>query len=101
MIPHFTDAYVHEYNSLCIWWDGVVSMRREYDDSWVIALRLRKQLKDRAFALGIEAGYRFVQNQDWGILVDESRQGQALPLSAGQIDSPPKSSTDQRIDAVW
>src|SRR5919197_252113 len=98
MGSRFGDAPVHEHDNLRVSWNRVVAMCREHND---LALsQMSKELKDRALSLGIETCYRFVQDHHRRILVDEPRQGEALPLSAGEIKAPSESCADQGIDPV-
>src|SRR5205823_409559 len=98
MRPAFGDDAIHEHHDLRVAWDGVVTMRGEDNDPGLS--QLRKELKDRALSLGVQTSYRLVQNNHRSILVNESGQGQALPLSAGEIGASAKSCPDQRIDPV-
>jgi hypothetical protein len=94
----FGDEAVHEHYYLRVSWDGVVTMRGENDDLGLS--QLRKERKDRALSLGIQTCYRLIQDHHRGILIDEPGQSQALPLSAGKIDSSSESCPDKRVDPV-
>jgi hypothetical protein len=98
MRPGFGDAAVHEHDYLRVLGYRVVTMRRKNDD--LAPGLLRNELKDCALAFRIQTCDRFIQDHQRGILINEACEGQALPLSAGEIDSPSKSCTDQRVDPV-
>ena len=98
MRPAFCDVTIHEHHDLRAAWDGVVTMRGEDDDPGFS--QLRKELKDRTLSLGVQTRYRLVQDNYRGILIDEARQGQALPLSTREISLPSKPCPNQSIDPV-
>ncbi len=70
----------------------------EQDD--LLVAHLSKELEHRALALGVQTGDRLIQDHHRGILVDQARQGQALPLSAGQIELASKACADEGVDPV-
>jgi hypothetical protein len=96
--PDFGDAPVDEHDNRRASWNGVVSMRGE--ENHLGLSHLSKELKDRALSLGVQTCYRLVQDHHGGILIDQARQGQALPLSAGEIKLTSESCSDQGIDPV-
>src|SRR5688500_15842427 len=98
MRPDLSDAPVDEHDNRRVFRNGVVPMRGEQDD--LGAIHLSKQLEDRALSLGIQTCYGLIQDHHRGILIDEARQRQALPLTAGEIESTSESRPDQGIDPV-
>src|SRR5260370_17698384 len=98
MRPAFGDDTIHQQHNLRVSWDRVVAMRREDDNPRLS--HLRKELKDRTLSLRVQTCYRLIQVNHRGILIDEPRQGQALPLSSGEIRLSTESCSDQGIDPV-
>src|SRR5919205_4115087 len=93
--PGFGDAPVDEHNNPRASRNRVVTMCGENND--LGSSQMSEELKDRALSLGVETCHRFIQDHHRGILIDDPRQGQALPLSAGEIKSTSKSGADEGI----
>ena len=49
---------------------------------------LRQAFLNQSFALAVERGGRFVEDQDARVREDRPRDRDALPLAAGELDSP-------------
>jgi|SRR6266516_4482070 len=94
----FSHDGVNEHHNLGVLWNGIVTMGGEDNDLGLS--QLRKKLKDRTLSLGIQTRYRLVQDNHRSILIDKSRQCQALPLATGEIGLSSKSCPDQGIDSV-
>ncbi len=47
----------------------------------------RQRLADRLFGFTVQRGGRFIQQQDRRVLQEGARDGDALPLPAGDLDS--------------
>jgi hypothetical protein len=73
-------------------------MRGEEDDLGLG--QSSKELKNGALSLGIQACYGLIEDHHWRILIDEPRQGQALPLSAGEVEPTAKACTDEGVDPL-
>src|SRR4051812_29465222 len=53
---------------------------------------------NQLFGFGIQRAGRFIENEDWSVLQQRSRNGQPLSFSAGQCGT---ALADDRVIAAW
>src|SRR5262249_60036880 len=93
-----SDATVHENGDAIGAAHGVIAVGGEDDD--LLFAKLGEQTEDLALADGIETGAWLVQHKQWGIVVEQTADGEALPLPTGEVSGAAEAGSDDGVESV-
>lgn len=96
--PHLREPPIDQYRDTVGPAYRVVAMRGEHDD--LLLTKLSEQPEDLSFAYRIETGARLIKHQERRIVVEQTREGQPLPLTAREVGRPTESRPHDGVDAI-